>query len=41
MYEACLRRGFFYSSVKIKMDPLPSYFGFCHTTECTTDDLND
>jgi hypothetical protein len=41
MFEACLRRGFFYSSLKIDMDPLPNYYGLCHPTDCTTEDLND
>lgn len=41
MFEACLRKGFFYSSLKIDMQPVPNYYGLCHTTECTTDDLND
>ncbi|CAD8113245.1 unnamed protein product [Paramecium sonneborni] len=41
MFEACLRKGYFYSSLKIDMEPLPSFYGLCHSTECTTDDFND
>ncbi|CAK83761.1 unnamed protein product (macronuclear) [Paramecium tetraurelia] len=41
MFETCLRNGYYYSSLKIEMDPIPSYYGLCHSIECTTNDFND
>ncbi|CAD8083139.1 unnamed protein product [Paramecium primaurelia] len=41
MFETCLRKGYYYSSLKIDMEPMPSYYGLCHSRDCTTDDFND
>ncbi|KAM3141981.1 hypothetical protein pb186bvf_005854 [Paramecium bursaria] len=41
-YDACLREGYLYSTVAIFGTPVnPLHFRFCHSNQCTTDDLSN